>query len=654
MYIGKKVSLFLNNKSLAMALRLPVELLMVATVFLIFVPFAPAMPTGLNPLDPSWVFGMNVAASQHLVFGSDLLFTYGPYASIFTRTYHPFTDPLALWGSIYLAFTYAVALIFITRKSSILWLLVSIAAFSFIKQYTDVLLSTYALIMGVLCYQIISISTDSKKASVGLLVLTFVLFIPFGLYPLVKGSVYVLCFTVALLSVGLLAYFKKWYLALSIPISIIVSLIFFWSIAGQSIADLPSYFGSLGIIISGYSDAMSITGNKYEIFAYLASSLFLVLMLFKKRGLNIGSFYLVLIFSLFLFISFKGGFIRHDGHAVYGVAALYFAAVLFFVVFPSYPAMMTLMLACLTFIYIDSHYDNALYLRRLAPVSETYHWGIYGVKKRLFDSTQFLVEYDRAVDIIKKEARFPELSGTVDTYPVDQSRIIASGYNWVPRPVFQSYAAYNPQLAKINHDHILSAKAPDNIIFRVFTIDNRYPSLDDGLSWPTILANYHLTDSQGEFLFLKKNQEKNNPAILCEIGSGVYSMGQTIAVPINPDSHQDLSYVEIDIKPTVLGRVMNVLFKTSEMRILVQLNNGQSRDYRITPSMAKSGFILSPLIENTNDFKKLIPKENRSTLNLVRSFSITPVNQFWQWNKEFRVDFKTAMKGELVRSACPN
>ncbi len=624
------------------------RLALAVTLLLVLVPFSPSMPTDSNPLDPSWVFGINVAASQHWIFGSDLLFTYGPYASIFTRTYHPFTDPFALYGSLYLAIAYAVALIFITRKSAALWLLINIAAFSFFKQYTDTLLSSYALIMGIYCYQLIYLPIDSQRSKVGMLFLTFALFTPFGLYPLVKGSIYVLYFVIAILSSGVLLYFRKWYLALSIPVAIITSLILFWLIAGQPLTGLLGYFTSLGVIIAGYSDAMSITGDKYEILAYLFSSLLLIFVLLRKRGMNIGTLYLTLIFALYLFISFKGGFVRHDGHAVYGVSALYFAAVMFFVVFPSYQAVIALLLACLTFIYIDSHYDSSLRTRRLAPLSETYQWGIYGVKNRLFNSGQFLEDYKKSVDLIKNEARFPMLNGTVDTYPFDQSKVIASGYDWVPRPVFQSYAAYNPQLAKINNDHLLSGKAPDNIVFRILTIDNRYPSLDDGLSWPTILANYHLDGTSGDFLFLKKDRERNAQPTICSLSGNTFIFGQSISVP----SNKGLIFVEIDVKPTLLGRLTNILFKTSELHIQVFLENGKSKDYRIIAGMAKSGFILSPLVENTKDFETLISKQSLDTLNQVKTFTIAPVAQFWQWNKEFSIEFKDVQFPNKLGESC--
>ena len=53
-----------------------------AIAVLRFIPFSPAMPE--SNLDPSWVLAMNQALSAHLVFGRDVVFTLGPYASVFT------------------------------------------------------------------------------------------------------------------------------------------------------------------------------------------------------------------------------------------------------------------------------------------------------------------------------------------------------------------------------------------------------------------------------------------------------------------------------------------------------------------------------------------------------------------------------------------
>ncbi|WP_254706813.1 hypothetical protein [Ralstonia pseudosolanacearum] len=55
------------------------RLLIVVTAVCALVPWLPVMPQA--GLDHSWVLGMNQAVAQGLVFGRDMIFTFGPYAS---------------------------------------------------------------------------------------------------------------------------------------------------------------------------------------------------------------------------------------------------------------------------------------------------------------------------------------------------------------------------------------------------------------------------------------------------------------------------------------------------------------------------------------------------------------------------------------------
>jgi hypothetical protein len=49
-----------------------------------FVAFEPLMP-GTN-LDDAWKYGINYAVDKGFVFGKDLVFTFGPYAGIITKS----------------------------------------------------------------------------------------------------------------------------------------------------------------------------------------------------------------------------------------------------------------------------------------------------------------------------------------------------------------------------------------------------------------------------------------------------------------------------------------------------------------------------------------------------------------------------------------
>src|SRR5579871_1126810 len=117
------------------------------TILTIFVPFNPDMPDtrispewmsamrqarakpeeawrlGLARLDESWVMALNVAVARHLRFGKDIVFTFGPYASIFTRSFHPATDRLMIFGSLLLAIGYEIGLLYLARGHRIYGLL---------------------------------------------------------------------------------------------------------------------------------------------------------------------------------------------------------------------------------------------------------------------------------------------------------------------------------------------------------------------------------------------------------------------------------------------------------------------------------------------------------------------------------------------------
>src|SRR6516164_5896795 len=65
--------------------------------WLLLMPFAPGMPTA--GLDGSWPYALNEAIARGYVFGRDVIFTFGPLASVYSRLYSPATDTMMLVGS---------------------------------------------------------------------------------------------------------------------------------------------------------------------------------------------------------------------------------------------------------------------------------------------------------------------------------------------------------------------------------------------------------------------------------------------------------------------------------------------------------------------------------------------------------------------------
>jgi hypothetical protein len=72
----------------------------------------------------------------------------------------------------------------------------------------------------------------------------------------------------------------------------------------------------------------------------------------------------------------------------------------------------------------------------------------------------------------------------------------------------------------------------------------------------------------------------------------------------------------------------------------LNLENGSTRTYRIIAEMAKSGFLLSPLIGNATEFGMLYAKRDYLSDYRVKSFSISPVSGRMLWTDNYRVSFK--------------
>jgi hypothetical protein len=82
------------------------------------------------------------------------------------------------------------------------------------------------------------------------------------------------------------------------------------------------------------------------------------------------------------------------------------------------------------------------------------------------------------------------------------------------------------------------------------------------------------------------------------------------------------------------------LFKPSELGITLELATGEKKQYRMIASMAKSGFLISPLIENTSEFAMLYGERDALDEKRVKSFTLAPrKGRTLLWNDDYVVTF---------------
>jgi hypothetical protein len=614
--------------------RLALAVLFIA-IMCRFVPLSPAMPG--TTLDESWAFGMNQAMAQGLVSGRDIIFTFGPYASIFTGLYHPSTDGLMVFGSAYLAITYWIAIVALTRgaRPYLVWCLLAVLAGLLTSR--DALLMSYPLLVGVACCT--GRTRSAERSPWLVLCLAAVLFSSFGLLPLIKGSMAPICGLIAATIFAGLVFERSWRLAACVVVSSVASMVVFWIAAGQALIVLPAYIRALFPFISGYAEAMAIPGDTSEIVGYLICAVILLAGVVSVKPTPPGTRRSVFaIFAAFLFVAFKAGFVRHDTHALISGTSLLIAGVVFWGTQDSRLRVAVLVSSVLGWMYIDSHHLGSSTGSFLANVRALYSGSWDGVRRRW--TTEWpRDQFDAGVRVIKEAYALPVLDGTTDVYPCNQTILLASGNRWNPRPVFQSYAVYNQFLAEPNRAHLLGSTAPDNILFSVAALDGRLPPLEDAPSWPALLALYRPVTLVPGLVTLRRRTDGATLPVVETLGTSSHGLGRVVPVP-DVDA---FVFAEIEIEPTLFGKLAATLFKPNPLTITVTLSSGVTRSYRYISSMGKLGVLISPLVENTQEFTQLYGGVSYLGAKKVSGFSIAPSAGTSGWKHRYRITFK-AMK----------
>jgi hypothetical protein len=630
---------------------------------------APKMPTG--DLESSWGYALNVAAAQRLVFGRDIVFTFGPYASISTRLYSPFTLRSMEFGGLFLGVLFFACLAWLTEDTRGNWLTISILILTVLEQpeyYPDAFFFCLPLLVSLALFKLQTAAGKDalrKKSTVTLILLAFA---GIGLLPLVKLTLLPLVACVCLACAVFLAANGRKIVALACLAATGLSMGVLWVVAGQPLRALPWYVASAQPVIAGYSEAMSMDGPRLELLVFLAGAAAVLICIAAKNGwAKSEKGFLLPIFSLFLFLAFKEGFVRQDTHSLAAMNCLAFSCAFLLLLDagprPSPWRRTLLAVAIVAMVFTGTvewriHFNDELvqvdrslvknpgeprveWLRRL--VKEV------GYRKFMAMSLEALPRGGVAVSwpedwgkefwasnraINESSGLNFNLPGTVDIYSYQQSSLLARGYRWNPRPVLQSYGAYTPELIRRDEQHLRSSMAPDHLIFNLESIDNHFPSLDDGLSWPAMLDNYGVSDSNGNWVLLnRKNGMLKRASVYIPLETVTAQLGQEISMP----EADGPVFIQVHVTLSRLGKLINLLYKVSPLSIRVTEWDGKESLYRVNANMMDTGFILSPLVTTNDDFVKLFdPDCSRCMRNRIKSFALeVSGGNPTAWNKTY-------------------
>lgn len=572
-------------------------------------------PDPTNPavtIDGSWTQVLHIAFEERWQFGRDIVFTFGPWGFLYGGYYPPtFITSVIMWAMLAVVFWWAgwrVARHF-SRNNFIAWLwlagFVGVAGISGGQSF-DIRSVAWVLLLLFLYFFV-----EDRPITVRQSLLAIAL----GLLSLVKFTSLI----EAVIVVGVIAadnVFRRrcfpW-----IAVLFAMSILFFWAAAGQELSLLWPFLLNSRQMTDGYSEAMQFGITEIpDVICFLFAAAILVALTGYAVWRRHGRFGISPATGLgaILFLTFKHGYVRSDNmHEMSAglsllVAALACLAIMWPLLQQKKWAGPANLLMVAGILFFSSFTMNGWFPTDglLAQFIRTFSIHDIMVPARNLANTDLLRKiYAQHLADIHNQFQLLPIEGETDIYPWNQMALFSHDLNYHPRPVIQSYSAYTPEPEELNAAYLRGDHAAANILFEIRPIDNHFPSLDDGLSWPELLTRYDIKDTNGDFLLLKRAATPREYR-LTPLKETIIHFGETFTLPAATNAPL---WAEMEINKSIFGNLVATLYKPPIVRLMVSLRDGRQLYFRLVPGEARGGFILSPLIGDKESFVSLAATE---------------------------------------------
>jgi hypothetical protein len=615
--------------------------------------------------DGSWSAVLNHAHLKDWQFGKQIIFTYGPLGFLSTPWFSTNAECLRLVTDITLTFSVATGLCLLAWRLPLIWRYVILAAFVLSSPNihrdpaphagVDLLLSQGLLFWGLLCL------LESGPR----LLCSVLIFTSLAVFSALSKTTFL---ALSLLSIGLVAGCLSLRgdhkVGFGMAMAFAVGMLCLWIGLGQHLSNLEDFLTSAVVVAAPYDQTMYFpTPIGARVWGTITAALILVAVLkgsvslFRHGGCgapwfrHLATVWLVLL----LFVAWKNGFARGDS---YHVEAFVGFALLLGLLMTALGvqagartrwAWLVGIAICLAAISTLKQsffpgYVGSCLERPLALLNEK--------ASVLLRPTHYWQYMARATEPVHRGAQLTALKpaighSSIDVFGNQQALALFNNFNYQPRPIFASYAAYSRPLMSLNEEFYFSTHAPEFVLFKLDALRGRLPPLEDALLLRDLLVNYALVATERRLLLLR--QVRANRPDLSLLLEGNARPNERI--PLTDYGDADL-WLEIELRPTMLGQARRLLYNGSGARIRVWCPgfDGDSATFAAPTPMLAAGFLASPLLLNTQDVANLY-SGTRTVRPMGYSIELAPnCERWWQGAihyRVFRIESRLAATGEL-------
>lgn len=545
-------------------------------------------------LDPSWMAVFNALAFSGTDFAHGLVYTYGPLGFLPAQLYWPETYALQIiwWMVLAAAIGWGFfALSLTARPVFALAGALGLCAFAFLVTDRD-------------AWMLAGLAGPAFGAALGagprVRAVSAVFFVAIAaVMGLTKFTFFLCAFGMAVV-----LDFVRWQAYRSWPVLTLgwlVSTLILWTLLGQDPLQFPAFIGSRLEISSGYAEILALTGPTGEIVLFLLSCVALAALLFagldnKAWPVRLG---VILLCAVLLYIAAGTGFIRQQYRLSASETFLIVGGLAAMALLARNRALHALAGVGLIAGGVLLH-AGAMALRPEHNMGQRMTTLVQQAPARAGRAAEILSarstlprRHEVAMRRIRRDYRFARLEGTVDYLGFRNAVVLAHGYEWGARPIFQDYQAYNRALNRRNGDFYASDGAPDHILAELMQFSGAPGMLLDSESYAQLLARYrHVRTRRGVSLYTRC--ETPSALTRTELASTTLRWGETYELP---DEISGPVWMETDIEVSLLGRLAGMVFKRPSNYLFARLSDGTEAGYRVGPSSLGAGFLLSPRID---------------------------------------------------------
>jgi hypothetical protein len=556
--------------------------------------------------DSSWMRQLHEVFLHDVVFGRDLIWTFGPWGFLYYFA-TPQTLPFVLVGRAFLAFSCWLGLWALSKNVSAhpairsLWSLACLAAIALAEP--NLSLFAPALLLFVL-----ALSRERPTPKV-----LIVLAIAVALASLVKVSAGIVsgCLVTIIGVNDLLHRRAPW-----VTCSYFAALLVFWLLAAQPVGAVFDFIGNAWEMSRSYAQVMGTESFRADdvIKAFLASgaAMVTVALVARWRDGRIAALAYAGGLILWLFVVFKGACVRQGDHLLFAGPAAFFAVMLVLTSIPRNRWMYggIALSAALALYTSETATGRPQYVARsvlssVTTIPQSFGW----LGRRITGSAQW-----PAPAIVWQDPRGqPDLSDVpqpVDVFPWQDFDLKSRGIERHSRPVMESYQSATPYLSGLNAKFFASDSGPKTLVWNVFPLDDHLATMEDALSWPAVLAHFDCIDQRGDYLILTRSAHPRTYELV-PLTSVTTNFDAMVDVP---QTKSGMVWLSLDLTPSPWLKVRTFLYKPIPIRLELEESGRGSLSYRVIPEMATCGFLVNPLIHEVETFRALFPGQSREAL----------------------------------------